>query len=84
MVQARLAERNISLTVSEDARRYIAEKGYEPSYGARPVKRLIQRALENPLAMKLLDGTFTDGDNVEVRVHEDELVFEKLDSAAAV
>ncbi|HVL64228.1 MAG TPA: ATP-dependent chaperone ClpB [Actinomycetota bacterium] len=63
---ARLAERSITLEVSDAARRYLAEKGYDPAYGARPLKRLIQREIENPLALKLLDGTFTADDIVEV------------------
>ena len=71
----RLAERNISLVFTDAARSYIAEKGYDPAYGARPLKRVIQREIENALALQLLDGTFTDGDTVEVDVGDDGLVF---------
>ncbi|MDQ3877112.1 MAG: ATP-dependent chaperone ClpB, partial [Actinomycetota bacterium] len=62
VLRQRLADRNISLDLTEDARRYLAERGYDPAYGARPLKRLIQREIENELALKLLDGTFADGD----------------------
>jgi ATP-dependent Clp protease ATP-binding subunit ClpB len=71
----RLAGRKIGLDVTEEARRYIAEKGYDPAYGARPLKRLIQREIENPLALKLLDGTFTDGAEVVVDRGGDALAF---------
>jgi ATP-dependent Clp protease ATP-binding subunit ClpB len=79
----RLAERNITLEVGDDARTFLAEKGYEPAYGARPLKRLVQRAIENPLALKLLDGTFSDGDVVEVQVEGDDLAFGKKEAIAA-
>jgi ATP-dependent Clp protease ATP-binding subunit ClpB len=71
----RLEDRQIHLRVSDDAKRYLAEKGYDPSYGARPLKRLIQREIENPLALKLLEGAFKGGDTIEVGVHGDSLVY---------
>jgi ATP-dependent Clp protease ATP-binding subunit ClpB len=74
-VEERLADRDIFLVVDEDARRYLAGKGFDPAYGARPLKRLIQREIENPLAVKLLDGTFLAGDKVEVRVEDGALAF---------
>jgi ATP-dependent Clp protease ATP-binding subunit ClpB len=79
----RLADRNIELVTTEPARAYLAAKGYEPSYGARPLKRLIQREIENPLALALLDGTFTEGDMIEVAAGENGLEFRKATSAAA-
>jgi ATP-dependent Clp protease ATP-binding subunit ClpB len=55
----------------------VAEAGWDPAYGARPLKRALQRLVENPLALKLLVGQFVDGDTVRVDVREGELVFEK-------
>ena len=66
-VAARLAERGYTLEVSEAAREFIAEAGYDPDYGARPLKRAIQRELEDPLALKILSGEFHEGDIVPRR-----------------
>jgi ATP-dependent Clp protease ATP-binding subunit ClpB len=82
-VAERLEERRISLVVTESARRYLAERGYDAAYGARPLKRLIQREIANELALKLLDGTFADGDAIEVDAVGDGLVFRKAVAAAA-
>jgi ATP-dependent Clp protease ATP-binding subunit ClpB len=75
-VRERLAQRNIELEVTDEAAGYLADKGYDAAYGARPLKRLIQREIENELALKLLDGTFAAGDSVRVAVRDDRLVFE--------
>ena len=61
-----LAERKIALEVTDGAKALIAEEGYEPAYGARPLKRAIQRHIQNPLAILLLEGKFDDGDRVRV------------------
>ena len=82
-VADRLAERKIALHVDVDAKRYLARKGYDPAYGARPLKRLIQREVANELALKLLDGTFREGDEVAVRVVGERLGFEKRVLTAA-
>ncbi|MGH2819605.1 MAG: ATP-dependent Clp protease ATP-binding subunit, partial [Actinomycetota bacterium] len=71
----RLAERNVSIDLTDAARRYLAEKGYDPIYGARPIKRLIQKEIENVLALRLLDGTFGDGDKIEIDATGDGLTF---------
>jgi ATP-dependent Clp protease ATP-binding subunit ClpB len=76
-LRARLAERGITLEVSEDAAAYLAERGYDPVYGARPLRRLIQREIENVLALKLLDGTFRDGDTIRVTGTANGLSFER-------
>ncbi|MCL5022260.1 MAG: ATP-dependent chaperone ClpB [Nitrospirae bacterium] len=73
-----LRERGIDLTLTEAAKERLGEIGYDPVYGARPLKRTIQREILNPLALKLLDGTFREGDVVEVDVEGDSLVFKKL------
>jgi ATP-dependent Clp protease ATP-binding subunit ClpB len=62
----RLAERHIGLTVTDKAREYIAREGYDPAYGARPLKRTIQRCIQDPLALMLLEGKFQEGDRVLV------------------
>jgi ATP-dependent Clp protease ATP-binding subunit ClpB len=69
--------------VTKAAARYLAEKGYDPAFGARPLKRAIQREIENELALKLLDGTFTEGDVIEVDASDDRLIFSKKESVAA-
>jgi ATP-dependent Clp protease ATP-binding subunit ClpB len=65
-VERLLAERKLRLQVSAAARELIAQEGYDPAYGARPLKRAIQRLLQNPLALQLLEGKFSDGDLIEV------------------
>ncbi|HZA20955.1 MAG TPA: ATP-dependent chaperone ClpB, partial [Actinomycetota bacterium] len=77
LLSERLAKRNLTLEVTPTARRRIAERGYQPAYGARPLKRLIQREIENELALRLLDGTFQDGDTVIVDAGEEGLTFAK-------
>jgi ATP-dependent Clp protease ATP-binding subunit ClpB len=81
-VEERLAGRGIDLVVDEGARRYLAERGFDPAYGARPLKRLIQREIENELALRLLDGTFGSGDKIEVGVSGDGLTFANATAAA--
>jgi ATP-dependent Clp protease ATP-binding subunit ClpB len=76
-VAARLAERQIRLELSDRAKALLAAEGYDPVYGARPLKRVIQRDVLNPLSLKLLQGEFREGDLVRVDVREGRLVFEK-------
>ncbi len=66
-----LTERKLSLELTPEAKRLIATEGYEPSFGARPVKRAIQRLLQNPLAMAVLEGRFGEGDTIMVDVGAD-------------
>jgi ATP-dependent Clp protease ATP-binding subunit ClpB len=73
----RLAERGISIELTDAAKQHIAEAGWDPAFGARPLKRAIQRLLENPLALRLLEGDFQEGDTVRVDARDGELVFEK-------
>jgi ATP-dependent Clp protease ATP-binding subunit ClpB len=73
-----LKEKKIDIEVSESARKLLAEKGYDPSYGARPLKRIIQKYIQNRLAMSLLERKYTEGDIVEIDVNEkDEFVFKE-------
>jgi ATP-dependent Clp protease ATP-binding subunit ClpB len=74
-LQALLAERGIGLELTEAAKRLLAEEGYDPVYGARPLKRTIQRRLQDPLAMKILQGEFREGETVVVDVRDGELIF---------
>jgi ATP-dependent Clp protease ATP-binding subunit ClpB len=69
-----LADRKITLDIDEAAKRWLADAGYDPVYGARPLKRVIQRALQNPLAEQILEGSITDGETVKVGVGEGGLV----------
>src|SRR5579885_362325 len=73
----RLEERNIALTATDAAREWLARTGYDPIYGARPLKRVIQKDIENPLAMKLLEGEILDGDRVTIDSPGEGLVFKK-------
>jgi ATP-dependent Clp protease ATP-binding subunit ClpB len=69
--------------MTDGARAYLADKGYDPTYGARPLKRLIQREIENELAKRLLDGTFTDGDVIRVDASGDTLTFARAEALPA-
>jgi ATP-dependent Clp protease ATP-binding subunit ClpB len=80
-LRMRLAERGIGLELTDDAKQALADAGWDPTYGARPLKRAIQRLVENPLALRLLEGDFTDGDTVRVDAQNGELVFEKATAA---
>ncbi|OPL13788.1 MAG: ATP-dependent chaperone ClpB [delta proteobacterium ML8_D] len=66
----RLKERNYEIDLTKEAKEWIADVGYDPNYGARPLKRAIQRYIENPLALKILEGTFKEGDNILVDIDE--------------
>jgi ATP-dependent Clp protease ATP-binding subunit ClpB len=81
-LRERLAERKLELEVADAAKELLAEEGWDPAYGARPLKRAIQRLLENPLARELLEGRFAEGDTVRVDVRDGELVFERAEAAA--
>jgi ATP-dependent Clp protease ATP-binding subunit ClpB len=82
-VQKVLAEQKITLELSSAAQDYLADMGYDPVYGARPLKRAIQRQLENPLATKLLEGTFTVGDGILVDYSDGSLSFTRQGKAYA-
>jgi ATP-dependent Clp protease ATP-binding subunit ClpB len=77
----RLAERGIALELANGARELLAEAGWDPAYGARPLKRAIQRLLENPLALRLLEGEFADGDTVRAYAELGELRFARAEEA---
>jgi ATP-dependent Clp protease ATP-binding subunit ClpB len=74
-VKQLLADKGYGLEVSDTAREYLAEAGYDPSFGARPLKRAIQRELQDPLALKILAGEFDEGDTIRVDRGPQELIF---------
>jgi ATP-dependent Clp protease ATP-binding subunit ClpA len=75
LLAERLAERSLSLELTDAARELIAARGYDPAFGARPLKRLIQREIQDPLAVKLLSGEIGEGDTVLVDADGDSLTF---------
>lgn len=77
-LQRRLEDRRISLEFSEKSKKLLAERGYDPVYGARPLKRVIQRMVETPLAKKIMAGEVPDGSRVEVSTDEQGIVFEVI------
>ena len=83
-LQALLADRKLELQLDEGAKTWLADAGYDPVYGARPLKRVIQRELQNPLATRLLEGRFKAGDTIRVSADRDGLTIDgkKLSEAA--
>ena len=79
---AMLAERNIQLVLDDSARQLLAREGYDPNYGARPLKRAIQTLIQNPLAVKLLNGEVLPGQRVKVTANADQMEL-KVEAAAA-
>jgi ATP-dependent Clp protease ATP-binding subunit ClpB len=75
-LQARLAERRITLELTKEAAEYIAKAGYDPVYGARPLKRVIQRDVETPLAKQIIGGKVMDGSQVKVEVQGGRITFQ--------
>ena len=80
----RLSNRNISLTLDENARHYLASRGYDSQYGARPLKRVIQREIENILAEKILRGQLVDGQNIKLSYENEALGFKVENSLIVV
>jgi ATP-dependent Clp protease ATP-binding subunit ClpB len=76
-LRKRLQERNIELVLEDSARDLIGESGFDPVYGARPLKRAIQQQIENPLAQRILQGTFAPGDRIRIGASGGELKFAK-------
>ena len=78
-----LDERKMDLQMTDEARRHLAEVGYDPVYGARPLKRVIQRQVQDPLALSLLRGEFDEGDTVRLEAPNGQITFEKDEAAEA-
>jgi ATP-dependent Clp protease ATP-binding subunit ClpB len=81
LFQARLERRGISMTMTQPAKELLVQQGWDPQYGARPLKRAIQRYVEDDLARRLIAGEFQSGDTVKIARSGDELTFEKIASA---
>jgi ATP-dependent Clp protease ATP-binding subunit ClpB len=78
-----LASRKMALEITDAAKALLADKGYDPVYGARPLKRTIQRLIQDPLAVKILEGEFKEGDGVKVDADKDSLTFGHVDPSSA-
>ncbi len=83
LLTRRVSERGIEIELTEDARTLLGNLGFDPTYGARPLRRVIQRRLVDPLALKLLEGEFAEGGRVRVDAEEGELVFRPAPTAVA-
>jgi len=79
-LENRLSERHVTMKVTDKAREYLARDGYDPAYGARPLKRTLQRKIQDPLALMLLDGKFNEGDTVlvDLSIEKEGLVIRKM------
>lgn len=77
-LRSRLAERDMRLTVDDTAFDLLIDAGFDPVYGARPLKRAIQQQVENNLAQKILSGEFQAGDNILIKGENSQLVFDKV------
>lgn len=77
-LQKRLYEKKIKIELTEKAKLYLSEKGYDENFGARPLKRLIQREIENPLALKIISGEIKENDSIIVDLEDGKLVFKKM------
>ncbi|MBA7647619.1 Chaperone protein ClpB [subsurface metagenome] len=74
-LQKRLKERKLGVELTEGAKSWLAKEGYDPIYGARPLRRVIERYVENPLSTKLLKGEFNEGDTIKVELGDEGLTF---------
>ena len=82
-LQQLLADRKITLNVDRAALAWLAEAGYDPVYGARPLKRVIQRSLQNPLASMILEGRIVEGEEITISAGEGGLIINGLRAEAA-
>jgi ATP-dependent Clp protease ATP-binding subunit ClpB len=76
-LEKRLAQQQLKLELDKVAKKFLAKEGYDPQFGARPLKRAIQEKLLDPLSLKLLEGEFKPGDHITVTSADDELIFQK-------
>jgi len=76
-VLKRLQQQGLKLTLEDNAKHLLAKEGYDPVYGARPLKRVIQRLLLDPLSLAVLEGKFAPGDTIEAEAKDEELEFKK-------
>ena len=83
-VEVRLEEHQVTISLSEASKDWLADKGFDPVYGARPLRRAVQRYVETPMSRQIISGEFKEGDHVTVGVTEDELTFSKAGVQTAV
>jgi ATP-dependent Clp protease ATP-binding subunit ClpC len=76
-VQTRLMEQKVHLEIADSAKKYLAKKGFDENYGARPLKRLIQTEILDELAMNLIEKKFKNGDKIKVSASKNKIVLEK-------
>jgi ATP-dependent Clp protease ATP-binding subunit ClpC len=74
-VEKRLSERNVELEVNDEAKTWLVQKGYDPVFGARPLRRAVQKYVENPISTRILQGEFKEGDTIAIGLKEDSLSF---------
>jgi ATP-dependent Clp protease ATP-binding subunit ClpB len=84
ILQRRLARRKLEIDLSERAIEHLAREGFDPLYGARPLKRAIQRLVQDPLARRMLEGEFQEGDHVRVDLQSGEITLEKVPAETSV
>ena len=82
--QKRLAEKRITLLVDDKAKKFLAKEGYDPDFGARPLKRVLQAKLLDQLALKLIEGTIAEGDTVKVSVNKDTITVDKAETRTLI
>jgi len=84
-IQERLAEYGLNVQLSEVARTWLSEEGYDPTFGARPLRRALQKHIESPLSVKILQGEFKEGDTIIVDHDEEEgIVFQRFDKGTPI
>ncbi|MCH8008164.1 MAG: ATP-dependent Clp protease ATP-binding subunit, partial [Chloroflexi bacterium] len=82
-VGERLSDRNVSIEVTDAAKKALVEEGYDPAFGARPLRRVVERQIENALAKRILSGEFEEGEKIIVDFKDDAYDFEKADAAGS-
>jgi ATP-dependent Clp protease ATP-binding subunit ClpC len=82
-IEGRMAERNISLELTPEAKEFLIEKGYNPEYGARPLRRALEHNIEDPLSESILRGEFHDANHIIIRVRDNHLYFDAIKKPAA-
>ena len=82
-VEERLSDRNVSIEVTDAAKKALVEEGYDPAFGARPLRRVVERQIENALAKRILSGEFEDGEKIIVDFKDDAYDFEKSDASGS-
>ena len=77
-IEKRLLEQELEMTLTAKAQEFLARQGYEPSFGARPLKRVMQRYVSQPLANEILKGKFREGDKIKVDLKGEEIIFSRI------